>query len=265
MTQQGIVIGTPDYLAPEQATDSHSVDIRGDLYSLGCTLYFLLTGTAPFQSSELIQKLIQHQMNEPTAVEQVRPDVPTGVAGIVRKLMAKQPADRYQTPAEAVAALAPFCVAGNPIPLAGHGEESAFANLNLHAAATGVSADTVGEALEYMSNSGEDLKILVTAPSRRHGQSDERLRFVLFAAVAVIVLLLIVVITYRLLKRRSAANIPPHPPRSLLVGRAPSPKMEETPGYQAFAALHGSGGMAALTQSREYLAPSEFEFKVTSR
>ena len=68
LTQIGSVMGTPEYIAPEQARDSHTSDIRADLYSLGCTLYFLLTGRAPFPEGTLTEKLIQHQMDEPEPV-----------------------------------------------------------------------------------------------------------------------------------------------------------------------------------------------------
>ena len=105
MTVEGAVMGTPDYMAPEQALDSHSVDIRADLYSLGCTLYFLLTGKVPFPGGSLGEKIARHQMREPQPVEQLRPGTPPGVAAVLRKLMAKRPEDRYQTPAEAAAAL----------------------------------------------------------------------------------------------------------------------------------------------------------------
>jgi hypothetical protein len=100
MTQEGAVMGTPDYIAPEQALDTHTVDIRADLYSLGCTFYFLLTGRVPFPGGTLLQKLNKHQNDEPIAVEKLRPEAPPAVAKVVRKLMAKRPDDRYQTPAE---------------------------------------------------------------------------------------------------------------------------------------------------------------------
>ncbi|MBY0521857.1 MAG: protein kinase [Gemmataceae bacterium] len=108
VTAAGAVMGTPDYIAPEQARNSHTADIRSDLYSLGCSFYFLLTGKVPFAGSTLTEKLIKHQMDEPAAVEQVRPEVSPALAAVVRKLMAKQPADRFQTPAELVDALEPF-------------------------------------------------------------------------------------------------------------------------------------------------------------
>ncbi len=94
------VLGTADYLAPEQALDSHSVDARADIYSLGCTLYFLLTGSPPFTEGTLAQRLMAHQTKQPPSIESKRPDVPAELAAIVRKMMAKSPADR---PASAMA------------------------------------------------------------------------------------------------------------------------------------------------------------------
>jgi len=105
MTQLGVVMGTPDYMAPEQALESHTVDIRADLYSLGCTFYFLLAGRPPFPTGNFIQKIYKHQHEEAPALEALRPEVPPGVARVVRKLMAKRPEDRYQTPAEVAAVL----------------------------------------------------------------------------------------------------------------------------------------------------------------
>jgi WD40 repeat protein/serine/threonine protein kinase len=105
MTQDGIVVGTPDYIAPEQVTGASSVDIRADLYSLGCTLYYLLAGRPPFAGGSYGQKLMCHQTAEPPAVDSLRPEVPAGVAAIVRKLMAKLPEHRFQTPAELAAVL----------------------------------------------------------------------------------------------------------------------------------------------------------------
>jgi len=72
------VLGTADYLAPEQAVDSHLVDTRADLYSLGCTMYFLLTGRPPFNEGTLTQRLLAHQTKEPTPIEQLRPDDQAG-------------------------------------------------------------------------------------------------------------------------------------------------------------------------------------------
>ncbi len=122
MTQEGTVMGTPDYMAPEQAMESHTVDIRADLYSLGCTFYFLLTGQVPFPGGSLMERLLKHRLNEPKPVNGLRPDVPPGVTRVVRKLMAKKPEDRYQTPAEVATALASVGV-GDESSLVGTGSE----------------------------------------------------------------------------------------------------------------------------------------------
>jgi WD40 repeat protein len=113
LTGDAVVMGTPDYMAPEQAGDAHAVDIRADIYSLGCTLYALLAGRAPFAGGQLAQKIAAHLSAEPARLEQVRSDLPAGLGAVVRRLMAKRPEQRYQTPAEVAAALAPFC---GPVP-----------------------------------------------------------------------------------------------------------------------------------------------------
>jgi serine/threonine-protein kinase len=108
LTQEGVVVGTVDYLAPEQAVNASNVDTRADIYSLGCTFYYLLTGQVPFPGETALEKLIKHRSEEPAPVEQVRPEVPTEVGAVVRKMMAKRPEDRYQTPAEVAAVLKDF-------------------------------------------------------------------------------------------------------------------------------------------------------------
>jgi eukaryotic-like serine/threonine-protein kinase len=108
------VLGTADYLAPEQALDSHKVDIRADIYSLGATFYYCLTGRSPFSEGTVAQKLIWHQTRQPKPIKSFRTDVPDGLLAILDKMMAKQPEDRYQTPGELVEALEPFT--RTPIP-----------------------------------------------------------------------------------------------------------------------------------------------------
>jgi serine/threonine protein kinase len=105
LTRDGALMGTPDFIAPEQARDAHTADIRADLYSLGCTFYFLLTGQVPFPGGSLTQKLLKQQLESPAPLEQLRPDVSSLVAAVVHRLMAKDPRDRYQSPAEAALAL----------------------------------------------------------------------------------------------------------------------------------------------------------------
>src|SRR5262249_24345643 len=108
------VLGTADYLAPEQAIDSHAVDGRADIYSLGATFYFLLSGNAPFADGTVAQKLLWHQNRAPRAIRELRPEVPEEVAAVLDKMMAKKPADRHQTPAQLSEALLPFTQ--TPIP-----------------------------------------------------------------------------------------------------------------------------------------------------
>lgn len=103
------VIGTLDYLAPEQATEPLSADIRADVYSLGCTLYHLLTGQPPFPHGTFMEKWQQHQQAEPVSVALLRPEVPPDLAAVLHKMMAKNPEDRYRTPALVAVALTPFC------------------------------------------------------------------------------------------------------------------------------------------------------------
>jgi eukaryotic-like serine/threonine-protein kinase len=110
---ENTVLGTADYVAPEQAVDSHEVDIRADIYSLGATFYFLLTGQTTYPTGRIAQKLIWLQVKLPTPVRQLRPEVPAGLAAVVEKMMAKKAEDRYPTPAAVAAALAPW--ANKPI------------------------------------------------------------------------------------------------------------------------------------------------------
>ncbi|HVX14306.1 MAG TPA: protein kinase [Pirellulales bacterium] len=108
LTKSGQILGTPDYLAPEQSRDAQRADIRADIYGLGCTLYFLLTGKRPFTASSLCDVLDAHQNRTATPLDEVRPEAPRALATVVAKMMAKSPGDRYQTPLEVARALLPF-------------------------------------------------------------------------------------------------------------------------------------------------------------
>jgi serine/threonine protein kinase len=108
------ILGTPDYLAPEQARDSHNVDGRADIYSLGCTLYFALTGLPPFPEGTVAQKLMWHQNRQPVPAQALRPEVPAQLTPVLAKMMHKSVAQRYATAAEVVEALTPW--AQGPIP-----------------------------------------------------------------------------------------------------------------------------------------------------
>src|SRR5262249_15108715 len=109
MTTGSHVIGTADYMAPEQAFDSRSVDIRADIYSLGCTLYFLLTGRPPFPRPEYdtpLKKALAHAESPVPPLSNHRTDVPPDVVAALGRMLAKVPGGRFTEPAEAAAALA---------------------------------------------------------------------------------------------------------------------------------------------------------------
>jgi len=118
LTSEGVVLGTPDYMAPEQARDPRTIDIRADIYSLGCVLYHLLTGQPPFPDTNIINQMIRHATEAPKPLKAFNPAVPEGLQQIVNWMMAKDPAQRYPTPERAAQALQVFLVAGNELPAA---------------------------------------------------------------------------------------------------------------------------------------------------
>lgn len=97
------LIGTADYVSPEQADNPRAVDARSDLYSLGCTFYFAISGRAPFDGGDALNKIYKHHLDVPEPLERLVGGVPAGLAALIAKLMAKRPADRYPS-ARAVAA-----------------------------------------------------------------------------------------------------------------------------------------------------------------
>jgi hypothetical protein len=111
LTEAGAVVGTPDYIAPEQIRDPHTADIRADIYSLGCTLYFLLTGKVLFAEAGELDKLLAHDEKTPPSLAAMRGDVPVGLVRVFERMTAKDPTRRYQTPAEVAQALEPFVTA----------------------------------------------------------------------------------------------------------------------------------------------------------
>ncbi len=108
LTRMGDFMGTPDYVAPEQAMDASKADIRADLYSLGCTLYFLLAGRPPFQEDKAVDTIMAHLNQPPPSLLQFRSNLPAELWTIVARLLAKDPKQRFQTPREVADALAPF-------------------------------------------------------------------------------------------------------------------------------------------------------------
>ncbi len=112
LTEVGAFMGTPEYVSPEQATDARTADTRADLYSLGCTLYFLLTGQPPFPEDTPVKTVLAHIEKPPPSLTRVRPEVPAELAAVVERLLAKDPARRYQRPVEVAQALVPFIKQG---------------------------------------------------------------------------------------------------------------------------------------------------------
>jgi serine/threonine protein kinase len=95
--------GTPDFVSPEQARSLHDVDIRSDMYSLGCTFYYALAGRKPFQGATPLEIILQHIEQEPEPLEYLRPELPPALAGFIRRLMEKRPEKRFQSPNELLA------------------------------------------------------------------------------------------------------------------------------------------------------------------
>jgi serine/threonine-protein kinase len=108
LTQHNTLMGTPDYIAPEQARNSHLADIRSDIYSLGCTMFFALIGRAPFGGKTAVEKVMKHQVEDIRPLEVLRPGLPPSLTAIVQRMMAKNPQDRYQMPIEVAQVLEPF-------------------------------------------------------------------------------------------------------------------------------------------------------------
>jgi len=105
LTGEGVLLGTPDYLAPEQARDPRTIDIRADIYSLGCVLYHVLTGQPPFPDKNILTQMIRHATEKPKELQEFNPSIPEGLSQIVSWMIAKKPEERYPTPARAAQAL----------------------------------------------------------------------------------------------------------------------------------------------------------------
>jgi hypothetical protein len=121
LTDTGQAMGTPDYIAPEQARDASTADTRSDVYSLGCTLYYLLAGRVPFPGGNVTEKMLKQLLDIATPIRELRPDVPEELAAVLGRMMAKDPAARHQTPGEVLKALAPFTLPAKKPAAAGDG------------------------------------------------------------------------------------------------------------------------------------------------
>jgi eukaryotic-like serine/threonine-protein kinase len=112
LTVEGAVVGTPDYMAPEQAKDARSSDIRADMYSLGCVLYHCITGRTPFPDANIMAQMLRHATENPPPLASAVEGVPAGLQAVLDKLTAKRPEDRFAAPAEGSKALERFQTPG---------------------------------------------------------------------------------------------------------------------------------------------------------
>ncbi|MGB4709821.1 MAG: SUMF1/EgtB/PvdO family nonheme iron enzyme [Fuerstiella sp.] len=115
LTAAGAIMGTPDFISPEQAKDARQVDIRSDIYSLGATFYYLLSGRVPFDDGSVMHKLKSHAQIEPESLATLRDDMPEELLAIVTRMMAKNPDERYLTPSEVANALEEFLRTWQPV------------------------------------------------------------------------------------------------------------------------------------------------------
>ncbi len=195
LTGTGMMMGTPGYMAPEQAEDAGCADIRADIYSLGCTLYFLLVGQAPFAQKSLRGLLEAHASKEAPRVSALRGDVPEELSVVIQRMMAKDPEKRYQKPDEVVKALTPFIDGkglkalpqSSPEPVRGSGEQThggkrSPAQTGMKAKAARVIPPTMMERPEPVTERKEKAKAV--SPGMRIGLAAGPL-VVLLAAVLV--------------------------------------------------------------------------------
>jgi hypothetical protein len=132
LTAQGMLLGTTDYLAPEQWEHAHTADTRADVYSLGCTLYHLLSGQPPFAGERfqsVLQKMRAHLETPPPPIGNFRPEMPTRLCAVLGRMLAKDPADRFQSPGEVAEALKPFTSGSDLASLLEEGAANAPAGL----------------------------------------------------------------------------------------------------------------------------------------
>jgi len=195
LTADGMVLGTADYLAPEQWERARAVDIRADIYSLGCSLYHLLAGRPPFggrQFSSLLEKLRGHVDTPVPAITGLRPEVPPGIVAILDRMLAKSPADRFATPAEVAEAMRPFTEGSDLSRLVGPG-----------GALPTVDATTT--PVPAMLDTATDSRRVRTVPMRR--------RYLLPGAVAALGLAILAVVFFW--PRGAAPTVPAAPPLAI--------------------------------------------------
>jgi len=200
VTATGVAMGTADYMAPEQASDSRAVDIRADIYSLGCTLYKLLAGRVPFSDLDYksaFEKIMAHVQQPVPPIRRFRPDVPDTLAAVLDRMLAKDPAARFATPAEVADALESLCAGRNLPGLLAQAERGPEASAE---------ADPSVSAADRIPTS--TLAVSEPRESRRVPLSARRRWKLLAAAIALILLVIGVLLAFGIVNWLRGAELP---------------------------------------------------------
>jgi serine/threonine protein kinase len=213
------VMGTADYLSPEQAVNSHEVDHRADIYSLGCTLYYLITGHPPFNKGTLAQRIAMHQTQDPPDIRESRPECPAALVDICQRMMEKKADDRYQTCAAIQSDLLALADSGqlSDVPAAtapsggysSDSSESSDSSDNRSAqqgAPFAIDTSSAGSASSEKSPSSSELQPAV--PVRRRRKSPPKWLLPLLIVVMFIILVAVLAVAWEKIKD----NVPEEQP-----------------------------------------------------
>ena len=170
----GAVVGTADFISPEQALNAPNIDIRSDIYSLGATFFTLVAGKTPFEGNTT-QKLLNHQMRAVPKLTDSDPTVPEKLSQIVTRMMAKKPAERFQTPAEVIAALAPW-LGNSARVVAGLSRTNLAIGSGQHANIADLASGRSSRRLGYAGDDSSEVNPLVVAPETGSVASAETAR-----------------------------------------------------------------------------------------
>ncbi len=170
------VLGTADYLAPEQALNSHQVDHRVDIYGLGCTLFFLLTARPPFSDGTLAQRIIKHQNEMPRAIRELRPDCPGELEGMCVKMLQKDPRYRYQTAKEVAEVFERFTLhvpRGEPVRIALGEDPEPIGSLSSMSFSSGSSSGLADSQVQHDTVSNKNAETLASSRSKLIREQDK--------------------------------------------------------------------------------------------
>lgn len=179
---QGYVVGSMDYIAPEQIKDAAGVDARADVYGLGCTFYYALTGRPPFPGGTAKEKMHRHRKEEHPPLRSLRSSIPEGFAAIIHKMMAKNPEDRYQSMKEVREAMLPWMTADAELPMDQSGDRS-FQEVIQALTTADVDSEMVNDTIIGKNSTDDSIKVLNDGNLARWLTMDEQQRgYVLLCA-----------------------------------------------------------------------------------